>query len=146
MQYLDTESFFFPHFGSDPVAFYQAQQHLWARQLAFIHRVAQHYEGRIEQPPEAGGSEFLRSYYPESWWWAHSADIVNAITLETTYGRAGYEHWILESDLRFLGEAVARAIDDMNFPQISAESFQRNSVMPLFRAPFKPEIYLHPAE
>ena len=142
----DTAAFFFPHFGSDPAVYSPAQRNLWSRQLAFINKVAQHYEGRIEQPPEDGGSGFLNSSYPESWWWTTSADIVNAITLETTYGRAGYEHWILESDLRFLGEAVARAIADMNSPPIGAWSFQRKSVMPLFRLPFKPEIYLDQAE
>lgn len=140
----DTGAFFFPHFGNDAATYSPAQQRLWNKQLAFINLVAQHYEGRIEQPPEDGGAGFLGSFYPESWWWANAEDAINAITLETTYGRAGYDHWILEDDLRFLGEAVARAIADLNSAPILTRRMQHESVKSVFRLPFKPEIYQWP--
>ena len=138
----DTGAFFFPHFGSDPAVYTPGQQRLWSRQLDFISLVAHYYDGRIEQPPDNGGAEFLTSFYPESWWWANAADSVNAITLETTYGRAGYDHWVLESDLRFLGEAVARAIAAMDSAQLRSKNSGVENELPTFRLPFKPEIYL----
>ena len=139
----DTGAFFFPHFGNDPTVYTPAQQRLWNKQLDFIQLVAQHYAGRIEQPPEDGGAGFLHSFYPESWWWTNASDTVNAITLETTYGRAGYDHWILQSDLRFLGLAVAKAIAEMNMDQRHRSRLSGESLDPLFRLPFKPDIYEH---
>mgnify|MGYP006899674782 FL=1 len=44
-----------------------------------------------------------------------------AITLETTYGRAGYApRWIEPSDLRKLGHDVALAVRDYSDPSITA--------------------------
>jgi len=134
----DTAAFFFPHFGSDPTIYPAAQQNLWNKQLTFIKSVAGFYDGRIERPPVDGGAGFLNSFYPETWWWANKADAVNAMTLETTYGRAGYDHWITENDLRNLGKAVAMAIAEMN----SMGSVMTQDDMSIFRLPFKPEIYL----
>ena len=134
----DTGAFFFPHFGSDSAVYTPAQQNLWNKQLAFIQLVSQYYDGRIEQPPDDGGTGFLNSFYPETWWWANLADSVNAITLETTYGRAGYDHWVTADDLRSLGQAVARATADMNLVQPSLRDQNDRS---MFRLPFKPDIY-----
>ena len=130
----DTAAFFFPHFGSDPTIYPAAQQNLWNKQLTFIKSVAGFYDGRIERPPVDGGAGFLNSFYPETWWWANKADAVNAMTLETTYGRAGYDHWITENDLRNLGKAVAMAIAEMN----SMGSVMTQDDMSIFRLPFKP--------
>lgn len=138
----DTAAFFFPHFGSDPQLYTVAQQNLWKKQLNFIKLVAKHYDGRIERPPVDGGSKFLRSFYPETWWWTNTEDAVNAITLETTYGRAGFDHWVTQDDLRNLGIAVAKAIKDMDqLPQDLGSDDVVKEHMPVFRLPFKPEIY-----
>lgn len=134
----DTAAFFFPHFGDDPARYSPAQRSLWRKQIAFITQVALEYDGRIEQPPAEGGSGFLASAFPEAWWWAQRQDAVNAITLETTYGRAGFDHWITREDLRRLGAAVARAIDKLGLTPGPAEAQGRARV---FRPPFKPEIY-----
>ena len=139
----DTAAFFFPHFGSDPTRYSAEQQALWSRQLSFISDVARHYDGRIEQPPAEGGAGFLNSWFPETWWWTHRQESVNAITLETTYGRAGFDHWVRQDDLRELGVAVARAINDLS---LKASGIARNAAVddtPVFRLPFKPEIYLN---
>ncbi|HEY9132687.1 MAG TPA: M14-type cytosolic carboxypeptidase [Dyella sp.] len=135
----NTQAFFFPHFGSDPVRYTPQQIALWHKQLDFIRGTALHYDGRVEQPPADGGSGFLNSSFIETWWWQLRQDQVNAITLETTYGRAGFDHWITQDDLRELGVALAKAIDDMGRPAMRlADPARANDV---FRAPFKPEIY-----
>ena len=134
----DTAAFFFPHFGDDPARYTAAQRNLWQKQIAFITRVALEYDGRIEQPPAEGGAGFLASAFPETWWWAQRQDAVNAITLETTYGRAGFDHWVTRDDLRRLGAAVARAIDTLGAAPGPAAAQGRALV---FRLPFKPEIY-----
>lgn len=139
----DTAAFFFPHFGSDPARYTPAQRALWGAQMVFIRNVARHYGGRIEQPPEDGGAGFLNSWFPETWWWTHAQDAVNAITLETTYGRAGFDHWVTQDDLRDLGVAVARALLDGAFPSDPERRETGASVAPVFRLPYKPEIYLN---
>jgi hypothetical protein len=139
----DTAAFFFPHFGSD-AKYSASEQNLWRQQLAFIKSVASHFDGRVEQPPLEGGSLFLTSYYPESWWWANKEDAVNAITLETTYGRAGFDHWITQDDLRSLGVALAKSINDLNLPH--SGNLNVANELSVFRLPFKPEIYQRPPE
>jgi hypothetical protein len=131
----DAAAFFFPHFGSDPAKYTGPQRALWGKQLDFIRRVAVAYDGRIEQPPAEGGAGFLESAFPETWWWSHRQDAANAITLETTYGRAGFDHWVTPSDLRALGVAVAKAIESLGTPPPEA-----GGPSP-FRLPFKPELY-----
>ena len=131
----DAAAFFFPHFGPDPAKYTSAQRALWGKQLDFIRRVAVAYDGRIEQPPADGGAGFLDSAFPETWWWSHRQDAVNAITLETTYGRAGFDHWVTPSDLRALGVAVAEAIGSLGTPAPAP-----GGPSP-FRLPFKPELY-----
>jgi hypothetical protein len=137
----DTAAFFFPHFGSDPARYTPAQRALWATQLAFIRDVARHYGGRIEQPPEDGGAGFLNSWFPETWWWTHKQESVNAITLETTYGRAGFDHWVTQDDLRALGVAVAKAIVDGAVTGKLSAREAASQEQPVFRLPYKPEIY-----
>lgn len=139
----DTAAFFFPHFGSDPLRYTPAQRTLWAAQLAFIQSVARHYGGRIEQPPEEGGAGFLNAWFPETWWWTHRQEAVNAITLETTYGRAGFDHWVTQDDLRGLGVAVAKAILDGERTAGGAAKESASAATPVFRLPYKPEIYLN---
>ena len=139
----DTAAFFFPHFGTDPVRYTPAQRALWATQLAFISSVARHYDGRIEQPPEDGGAGFLNSAFPETWWWTHRQEEVNAITLETTYGRAGFDHWVTQDDLRALGVAVARAMLDASPAAGRSLKESPTATEPVFRLPYKPEIYLN---
>jgi hypothetical protein len=139
----DTAAFFFPHFGSDPAKYSTAQQNLWRRQLDFIERVALAYDGRIEEPPAEGGAGFLNSAFPETWWWSHRQDAVNAITLETTYGRAGFDHWVTQNDLRTLGIAVAKAIQGLGSSsgQGPAQAPEPRNQSHAFRLPFKPELY-----
>ncbi|WP_153076116.1 M14-type cytosolic carboxypeptidase [Paraburkholderia bonniea] len=156
----DTGAFFFPHFGSDPARYSAQQINLWNKQISFIKALAVSYGGKIERPPVDGGAGFLQSAFPETWWWAQRADAVTAITLETTYGRAGFNHWVTQSDLRELGTAVANAIGGMGAAwsqtgvqagvQATAQAGTLQAEpaaddMSMFRLPFKPEIY-KPAE
>jgi hypothetical protein len=132
----DTATFFFPHFGND-AKYTELEQNLWHKQVALIKSLAVHYDGRIEQPPQDdGGAGFLNAYFPESWWWANKADAVNAMTLETTYGRAGFDHWITQEDLRNLGVALAKSINEMSTQRV----FETDD-MSMFRLPFQPGIY-----
>lgn len=140
----DTAAFLFPHFGSDPLKYSVAERHLWVKQIGFIATLAGEYGGRIEQPPAEGGRNFLNSAFPEAWWWQHKQDGVNAITLETTFGRAGFDHWISQTDLRELGAAVARTILKQATPATLKMQAMRPSIEPPvspYRLPFKPEIY-----
>jgi hypothetical protein len=132
----DTAAFFFPHFGN-LAKYAETEQSLWKKQISFIKSMAVHYDGRIEQPPlDEGGSGFLNNAYPETWWWVNKADAINAITLETTYGRAGFDHWITQDDLRNLGVALAKTINEMN-TQLAFDADD----MSMFRLPFNPGIY-----
>jgi hypothetical protein len=106
----DTAIFSFPHFGSDETLYTPEQINLWNDQLTFIDYLTRFYENRVELPPEDGGSGFLNSYYPETWWWYNSQDKVMAITLEATYGKAGYDHWITDIEQRDFGIALAKSI------------------------------------
>ncbi|PHV10038.1 M14-type cytosolic carboxypeptidase [Chitinimonas sp. BJB300] len=137
----DTAAFFFPHFGSDTAKFTPQQQSLWRKQLRFIKLVAQNYDGKIERPPVEGGAGFLNTYFPETWWWTFKSDAVNAMTLETTYGRAGFDHWITQNDLRNLGVAVAKSINEMSTLGALPKEILREKDMSMFPLPFKPEIY-----
>jgi len=142
----DTAAFFYPHFGSDPARYTPAQQNLWSRQLAFVEAVARAYDGRIEQPPAEGGAGFLNTPFPETWWWTQRQDAVNAITLETVYGRAGFDHWVTQADLRALGVAVAQAIAAMDSPAHAAlptppSPLAVPALTPAYRLPFKPQLY-----
>lgn len=138
----DTAAFIFPHFGSDPEKYSAAQQHLWSKQNAFIRSVAMHYDGRVEPPPVDGGNTFLNSFYPETWWWENTADAVTAMTAEVTYGRAGFDHWVTQNDLRNFGVAIAQAIADMDLLQ--AQGIRNGDTDAVFRPSIKPEIYHQP--
>lgn len=135
----DTAAFFFPHFGSS-AAYNTAERKLWDKQLSFICAVARHYDGRIEHPPQDAGHGFLNYAFPETWWWLNAKDSVNAITLETTYGKAGFDHWIKQDDLRQLGASLLKAIDE-----IDTDPEQIRSIpvcdKTVFRQPFKSSVY-----
>jgi hypothetical protein len=110
----DIRLFFYPHFGPESLGYSPVESLLWDKQLNFIDNVASHYGAdMIEPPPDEGGSSFDSKTYPESWWRHNFQDQVMAITMETTYGRAGYSpEWITPDDLRTLGSALARGIRD----------------------------------
>ena len=118
----DCRPFFFPHFGPESLGYKEREASLWHKQIRFIGSLARHYGTEMLEPvPEQGGSSFASKSYPESWWWKNFQDLVMAITLETTYGRAGYApRWIEPSDLRKLGHDVALAVRDYSDPSITA--------------------------
>ncbi|HPR30714.1 MAG TPA: M14-type cytosolic carboxypeptidase [Prolixibacteraceae bacterium] len=110
----DIRTFFFPHFGPASRGYNLAESSLWEKQVRFIRLFAGHAgEGRVEPLPEEGGSSFAAKTYPESWWWANFHDEVMAMTLELTYGRAGYApRWIEPDDYREQGKCLALTIRD----------------------------------
>lgn len=122
---INTPAFFFPHFGSGN-NYDSNQQNLWNKQISFIQSVAYYYEGRIEAPPADGGGKFLNSYFPETWFWYNKKDLVNAITLETTYSKAGYDYWITPKEWKKLGIALANAINAINDSYISKRASNIN--------------------
>ncbi len=108
-----TGVFFFPHFGSTSLGYTAEQAQLWTDQINLINDVARRYEGRVEPGTNNNGYGFVSNAYPESWWWANFGAAVNAITLETVYGQAGFEpRWVDRGHLRSLGVAVGMALLD----------------------------------
>jgi len=110
----DVRPFFFPHFGSESLGYEPVEASLWGKQISLINNLAIHYGiDMIEPVPEQGGSSFVTKTYPESWWWVNYQDQVMAMTMEMTYGRAGYSpQWIETDDLRQLGRDLALGIHD----------------------------------
>jgi len=110
----DTRTFFYPHFGTAAQGYSPAEASLWEKQLRFIDAIAGHYGADMIEPvPVDGGRSFAGKPYPESWWWANYKDQVMAITMEMTYGRAGYApRWIEPDDFRSLGTSLVLSIPD----------------------------------
>lgn len=110
----DIRPFFFPHFGPEYLGYSSEESSLWDKQLHFIEKVGEHYgENMLEPLPMEGGGSFAGKTYPESWWWVNFRDQVMAITMEMTYGRAGYApHWVNPDNLRNLGKSLSLAIRD----------------------------------
>jgi hypothetical protein len=110
----DIRPFFYPHFGPAARGYTPVEVSLWEQQLRFIGNVAtRHRVDLIEPVPDDGGGSFATKTYPESWWWANYQDQVVAMTLEMTYGRAGYApRWIEPNDVRDLGADLALGILD----------------------------------
>lgn len=110
----DIRPFFYPHFGTEALGYSPVEASLWENQLRFIDAVAARYGADMIEPvPDEGGSGFAGNSFPESWWWANYRDRVMAMTMEMTYGRAGYApRWIEPDDLRNLGGSLALSIRD----------------------------------
>ncbi len=110
----DVRPFFFPHFGPESLGYDSLESSLWNRQLTFIASLASYYGVEmLEAVTEEGGSSFASKTYPESWWLANFSNEVMAITMEMTYGRAGYSpKWTSPWNLRDLGASLALGIDD----------------------------------
>jgi len=110
----DIRPFFFPHFGTEMQGYTLDEASLWNKQVSFISSFATHYGIDMVEPiPQEGGSSFASKTYPESWWWVNFQDQVMAITMEMTYGKAGYSpRWIEPDDLRDLGVSLALGIRD----------------------------------
>jgi Cytosolic carboxypeptidase N-terminal domain/Zinc carboxypeptidase len=140
----DCRPFFFPHFGPESLGYKEREASLWHQQIRFIGALSRHYGAEMLEPvPEQGGSSFATKSYPESWWWKNFQDHVMAITLETTYGRAGYApRWIEPSDLRKLGHDVALAIRDYSDPSITAAEIAVGMEREIIRSDLEfPELY-----
>ena len=140
----DCRPFFFPHFGPESLGYKEREASLWHKQIRFINSLARHYgTDMLEPTPDEGGSSFASKSYPESWWWKNFQDRVMAITLETTYGRAGYTpKWIEPSDLRKLGRDVALAIRDYSDPSILIDELEIGLERETGRSAFEfPELY-----
>ncbi|MBN1926593.1 MAG: hypothetical protein JW798_12235 [Prolixibacteraceae bacterium] len=110
----DIRPFFFPHFGSEAQGYALDEASLWKKQLHFISCLSAYTGAEMLEPlPEEGGSSFASKTYPESWWWVNFKDRVMAMTMELTYGRAGFApRWVEPDDYRTLGVDLALAIRD----------------------------------
>jgi hypothetical protein len=120
----DIRPFFFPHFGPADHDYGENEAALWWNQLSFIEKLAYHTgPGMLEPVQNAGGSAFLKYYYPETWWWANFKDQVMAITFEMTYGRGGHApRWIGPGDMRKTGEYLALAIGEYSGQEMVSRS------------------------
>ena len=143
----DIRPFFFPHFGTLEQGYAPMEASLWAKQIRLIDTLAVHYGADLLEPiPVEGGSSFASKTYPESWWWANYQDQVIAVTLEMTYGRAGYApRWIEPDDFRHLGASLTLAIADYDTNEsrtaarASAADWSRNLHYPELYPPQAPD-------
>ncbi len=110
----DIRPFFYPHFGYESQGYDSVEAILWENQIALINILASHHGPNMIEPlPSEGGSSFASKTYPESWWWVNYKEQVLAMTMEMTYGRAGYSpRWIVPNDLRDLGKSLVLSIRD----------------------------------
>jgi len=111
----DTPAFAYPHFGDDPDTYSAPEISLWRKQLRLLAFLTDHYQGRFSPPPAAGGSGFLNYPFPETWWWNNLFDDGVAMTIETVYGRGGFDHWITPDDIRDLGASLTKSFYDYYF-------------------------------
>ena len=101
----------FPHFGDDGEVYSDSEINLWNNSNHFLELLNIHYDSRVDTTA-SGGSAFLNYFYPETWWWRQRQENALAMTLETTYGKAGYDHWVTEADLRTLGKSFTLSVFD----------------------------------
>lgn len=141
----DIRPFFFPHFGTTSQGYSPLEASLWEKQLLFINRMAtRHGVDKLEPVPDEGGGSFAGKTYPESWWWANYQDTVMAMTMEMTYGRAGYTpRWIEPNDLRNLGVSLALSIRDYYDGSLppAASMLQSSGVTKRMKTLKYPELY-----
>ena len=118
----DRQAFFFPHFGPESRGYNRNEAQLWNNTIRFIDGVRDHYKNEqgeplIENTPDQGGRSFVDKSYPESWWWANFGSNVMAVTMETTYEKAGYQQGFVTPDrLRNLGAALMKSLDEYTQP------------------------------
>lgn len=141
----DIRTFFYPHFGTVAQGYTAPQTALWDSQIRFIDLLAARYDADLLEPvPENGGSSFAANPFPESWWWTNFQDRVMAMTIEMTYGRAGFAPlWVTPDDIRQLGASLALAIGDYcNGSSKTAQAAHKAArAMPLTRQLLYPAWY-----
>jgi hypothetical protein len=105
--------YFQTHFGTIAQGYSTVEASLWEKQIRFIDRLGKRYGHGMLEPPDEGGAGFTTNGYPESWWWANYRDKVMAMSMELTYGTAGYApRWIEPDDIRYLGASLILSILD----------------------------------
>ncbi|CAA0118208.1 Uncharacterised protein [BD1-7 clade bacterium] len=107
----DRPVFAFPHFGDDPDQYTAEEIQLWNDSNRLLNLLKVNYDGRIDTTA-TGGDGFLNAFFPETWWWRTRAETAVAMTVETTYGRAGFPHWVTETNIRELGSSLIQSIYD----------------------------------
>lgn len=121
----DTPAFAYPHFGDDPTVYLPEEISLWRKHLRLLSLLTDEYDGRFSPPPAAGGRGFLNYPFPETWWWRNMQDDGVAITIETVYGKAGFDHWVTPDDIRDLGASLTSAIYDYYLTDLARQRDRR---------------------
>lgn len=108
----DDNVFFFPHFGPAKRGYGRAEASLYQKQITFIQSFIRAHGPRwFNPPPKDGTRAFLAKAVPETWWWKNFKDQVMALSIESTYGRAGgAKRWIEPADMRKMGASMAAAL------------------------------------
>ena len=140
----DIRAFLYPHFGTESQGYSPVEASLWEKQIRFIDRLAARYGvDMIEPIPDEGGGSFASKTYPESWWWVNFQNQVMAMTMEMTYGRAGYAPgWIEPDDLRDLGTSLVLTIRDYYDDSLTSAKAMRKAAGTVRNRNLKyPELY-----
>jgi len=101
--------FFFYHFGDDTLSLDSSEIALYSKMKTFGDLMKINYApNKIESINSGAG--FVNNNYPESWWWTNYKADVMAMTMETTYSKAGRDHWINKDDMKDIGKSLAVTI------------------------------------
>ena len=99
------------HFGPNPRHYTSQERHLWQTQQELAEAIASAGPLMFDARPEEGGSKFLSTGYPETFWWNRARADVLACTFETVYGKVGLDGgWVTPGDQVLLGEMLAKGL------------------------------------
>ncbi|MEM6581663.1 MAG: M14-type cytosolic carboxypeptidase [Pseudomonadota bacterium] len=105
----ETDAFAYAHFGLDPTLYTPSEIALFEKQDVFINDIIANYDGHFIEAWE-GGSGFLESPFPETWWWYNVGEESLALTIEAVYSKGTFGYWVTDEDVRELGRAIAESI------------------------------------
>lgn len=99
------------HFGPSTRVYTSEERQLWQAQQELAEEVASAGPLMFDAQPQEGGSKFLGTGYPETFWWHRARDEVLACTFEAVYGKVGLNGgWVAPSDQVLLGEMLAKGL------------------------------------
>ena len=99
------------HFGLSARDYTSEERRLWQAQQELAEEVASAGPLMFDAQPKEGGSSFLSTGYPETFWRRRTRAEILACTFEAVYGKVGLNGgWVAPSDQVLLGEMLAKGL------------------------------------